>query len=444
MLVALHPVSIQAQEMSFPSTRPTSLDASLNKEIDHEKGLPATEIRAERAFAVTSDEKTAEHPFYGHGSKMGFAVDGIQGKELVLKRGVTYVFDVDTSVRHDFYLSTEAKGRGASTVTQGVIGQFVYKGKVTFTPNKATPRRVFYACRNHKFMGGLIHIVDEGETVVLGDAKRYLVHSAAPDPLSEIAIKHKIGLLKDMVTGQLADQIEHGTDSSAKGLLSKARSRVPVAEAALTAGNNQKALSTVESALQHAEAAIGTVPADSGMIDHHARYVELLKNFRIYKDSYQQKYTHAKNKDDNSFVGQPDPSVFQKMDGDVHALSSAGDHAAANALLTLAQSKVITALASVYDGEQILYDKSFATPQEEFQYELARYESFEELIPVAIAKRRPSTAVIELMNGYVDKSKKIALEAKAIARTNDYATAVLGLQEATRQIQRALVSAGVR
>ncbi len=445
MLMVFQSASTHAQETSFPSPGPTSLDPPVNKNINYKQEvLSATVIRPGRAFAVTSGVKTGEHPFYGHGSKIGFAIDGMFGRELVLTRGETYVFDVDTSVRHDFYFSTEAKGRGAGTVTEGVFGQFVYKGNVTFTPNKAAPRRVFYACRNHKFMGGLIHIVDEGETAVLGDAKRYLVDSAAPSPLSENEIKQKIELLKDMVTGQLADRIEHGTDSSAMGLLGKARSGASVAEAALRGGNNHKALSAVESALQHAKAAIRMIPADSGMIDHHGRYVELLKHFRIYKDSYQQKYAHAKNKGDKLFAGQSNPSVFQKMNDDALALSSAGDYAAANELLAEAQSRVIIALARVYEGEQILYDKSFATAQEEFQYELARYESFEELIPIAIAKRRPSAAVIELMNGYVDKGKKIASEAKAIARANDYATAVVGLQEATRQTQRALVSAGVR
>ncbi len=443
--MVFQPVSIQAQEISFPHPGPTSQDAPINKETSHKQELyPATVVGVGQTFAVTSGVKTGEHPFHGHGSKMAFAVDRILGRELVLTRGVTYVFNVDTSVRHDFYLSTEAKGRGAGTVTEGVFGQFVYKGNVTFTPNKATPRRVFYACRNHKFMGGLIHIVDEGETAVLGDAKRYLVESAAPSPLSENEIKQKIELLKGMVTGQLAGRIEQGTDSSSMGLLGKARSGVLVAEAALREGNNHKALSVVESALQHAKAAIRMIPADSDMIDHHARYVELLKHFRIYKDSYQQKYTDAKNKGDKLFAGQSNPSVFQKMNDDALALSSAGDYAAANELLTQAQSRVIIALTRVYEGEQILYDKSFATAQEEFQYELARYESFEELIPIAIAKRRPSKAVIEFMNGYVDKGKKIASEAKAIARTSDYATAVVGLQEATRQIQRALVSAGVR
>lgn len=114
-------------------------------------------------FAVVSVTKDKTHPHYGKGLDLGFVVNGVQGGTLVLVRGKTYTFDVNSGVMHDFYFSTKPAGYGTGTLTKGVQGQFTYKGIVTFSPSAETPDLIYYACRNHKFMGGEIHIVNHGE-----------------------------------------------------------------------------------------------------------------------------------------------------------------------------------------------------------------------------------------------------------------------------------------
>ena len=114
-------------------------------------------------FKITSVTKNKTHPQYENGDDVGFAVNGVQGGSLVMVRGKTYTFEIDTGVMHDFYLATKLKGWGTGTLTKGVKGNFTYKGVVTFTPSTETPDTVYYACRNHKFMGADIHIVNVGE-----------------------------------------------------------------------------------------------------------------------------------------------------------------------------------------------------------------------------------------------------------------------------------------
>jgi hypothetical protein len=127
-------------------------------------------------FSVVSIYKDKTHPLYGKGDSVGFTVNGIQGGALVLVRGKTYTFDVDTGVMHDFYLATKAVGWGAATLVKGVKGQFTYKGVVTFTPTAETPDTVYYACRNHKYMGGEIHIVNRGDEGKFNGVKSALAH----------------------------------------------------------------------------------------------------------------------------------------------------------------------------------------------------------------------------------------------------------------------------
>jgi len=118
---------------------------------------------AEHDFAVITATKDKTHPYYGKGDQLGMVVNGVQGGTLVLVRGKTYTFDVNTGVMHDFYFSTKPVGWGTGTITKGVQGQFTYKGVVTFSPTAETPDTIYYACRNHKFMGNEIHVVNRGD-----------------------------------------------------------------------------------------------------------------------------------------------------------------------------------------------------------------------------------------------------------------------------------------
>lgn len=114
-------------------------------------------------FNVISANKDKSHPYYGQGDAMGFVVNGAHGKNLELVRGKTYTFNIDTGVMHDFYIATKPVGWGKAALAAGVQGNYTYKGVVTFKPTADTPDVVYYVCRNHKFMGGEIHIVNSAK-----------------------------------------------------------------------------------------------------------------------------------------------------------------------------------------------------------------------------------------------------------------------------------------
>lgn len=121
------------------------------------------QARPSNRFSVITLVKDKTHPHYAEGVETGFAVDGVQGRTLTLVRGQTYTFEIDTGVTHDFYFSTKPIGWGMDTLTAGVKGNYTYKGLVTFKPTAETPDTVYYSCRNHKYMGGDIRIVNPGE-----------------------------------------------------------------------------------------------------------------------------------------------------------------------------------------------------------------------------------------------------------------------------------------
>ncbi len=110
-------------------------------------------------FSAIVVPKTPAHPYFGVGSGSGWEIDGVEGKELTLVRGVTYTFAINAP-GHPFYISTDPDGAGAGEVTSGVTGSQTDFGILTFTPNVGHPNLLYYQCYAHLNMGWKINIVD--------------------------------------------------------------------------------------------------------------------------------------------------------------------------------------------------------------------------------------------------------------------------------------------
>jgi hypothetical protein len=114
-------------------------------------------------FSVVFGAKNHSHPQFGTGSANGYIIDGIQGKELTLVRGITYTFSVFTP-NHPFFISTSivgGPGNLASEVTNGVVNSMTVNGNLLFTPNASHPNLLYYQCGFHNNMGWKLNIVDQ-------------------------------------------------------------------------------------------------------------------------------------------------------------------------------------------------------------------------------------------------------------------------------------------
>ena len=114
-------------------------------------------------FSIISLPKNHSHPQFGIGSGNGYEVDGIQGKELTLIRGITYSFSLLVP-GHPFFISTSIVGGPsnlASEVTQGVVNSMITSGTLFFTPDNTHPSLLYYQCAAHNNMGWKINIVDQ-------------------------------------------------------------------------------------------------------------------------------------------------------------------------------------------------------------------------------------------------------------------------------------------
>jgi hypothetical protein len=109
-------------------------------------------------FTVTAVTKTSQHPYFGVGFPLGFALDGIQGKELNLTRGINYTF-LGTFPGHPFHITTSTAGASfANEIFSGVTNSQLQGGAMVFTPNLSHPALLYYQCGVHLNMGWRVNM----------------------------------------------------------------------------------------------------------------------------------------------------------------------------------------------------------------------------------------------------------------------------------------------
>jgi len=121
--------------------------------------IPTSRAVPSNTFNLNVVTKDASDPYFGQGSTLCFAIDGVQGKTLNLKRGVAYQFNVDMP-GHPVYFSTTPEGVGTNPITQPsscvVTPTSIGGCSVSITFDNTFPNQFFYACGVHPFMGGKI------------------------------------------------------------------------------------------------------------------------------------------------------------------------------------------------------------------------------------------------------------------------------------------------
>ena len=120
-------------------------------DVNNLSGLP---------FSVTVTPKTAAHPYFGIGHPSGYVIDGVEGKELTLVRGITYYFDVNATGFPFMITTSPTGGDTLSIINSGVTNNKLQAGMLTFTPSASLPSVVYYNCTNQLNVGYKINLIN--------------------------------------------------------------------------------------------------------------------------------------------------------------------------------------------------------------------------------------------------------------------------------------------
>ncbi len=403
-------------------------------------------------FVITVAEKTPAHPNFGKGHHLGFLLDDVPGKSAVLKRGETYEFDVQTNPLHDVYFSTSPIGWGGGTVTEGIKGQFTYRGLIVVSPTENTPEIIYYQCRNHSSMGGKVVVVNK--TASKADIDRLMV-AGTPASGGQVesggdqknnpmnAAKQKIMLVELMLQSKSAKAVTESGGEVVRKILVSANDKLQSARQELGSGRTSQALTLADEALKLVTVATQSTSNEEAAKLQRGRYNEALEVLKNFQESHKQNFERTVKKRGAAAAVDYDHVKVDGLVSEARVLSDKGQHEKATQALTRAERLVTQAIQAMLNAQTIVYDLNFETPADEYEYERKRFVSYEELIPVAIEEKKPAEAVVKLMDTYVVKGRARKSEAEAKAKAGSYPEAISLMLVATEEIQRALRLAGV-
>ncbi|MBI3902000.1 MAG: hypothetical protein HY306_03520 [Nitrosomonadales bacterium] len=403
---------------------------------------------AEPEYTVTVAPKDKSHPHFGKGSQLGFVIDGTQGRELVVVRGKTYRFNVNTSPMHDFYLTTGAIGWGTAALTDGVSGNFTFRGTVTFRPGAETPDTVFYGCRNHQFMGGEIHVVNPGDEGKIKISEPLSAASGVPasrPALDKNEVNQRLNFATMFITNsEAAKRVAASSDEEAKAKYQSAQDKLATGTTAFDSGNLPLAKSSIDEAMVLMTAAGKLVPSESAQKRARARNEELLVGVMSMEASYKQNREDLIRNGASKNTPQLDSDRIHNIVDGARALSDAGKFEDSNKVLTGVMSEISGSLNKLLANSTMSYDMKFSSLDEEYSYELDRFASLEKSIPQAVEQKQPPAETLTLMESYLSQAKAARDQASADAKQKNFGYALESIKHGTEQLETALKLLGVR
>jgi len=125
------------------------------------------------------------------------------------------------------------------------------------------------------------------------------------------------------------------------------------------------------------------------------------------------------------------------------ALAQDGRFEEATRLVANAELHVLEAINLLLHAGTLDYTERATSAAEEFRLEMARHESLDELLPIALAALKPTPEALALIERYRDTSRVLRAQAIKSQQLGDHAQALANLRDSTTYLQRALSAAGV-
>lgn len=273
-------------------------------------------------------------------------------------------------------------------------------------------------------------------TVSLAQAQPPAAPLAAEAAQRQALVAQKLSLAEQLLGSARTRQIETQAGPDAQAKLKRARDLLAQARQADNLRQVEARLD--ESLLLTAQA---LRDRSGGGLPEHAqrqRNAELLEQVKAYRGAMLATLQARKS--------EPEAQTQATLDGHVREaerLGALGHHADAGKALERAYRVAVESVSALRAGETVTIALKFDTPADEYAYEVKRHESYEMLVKLALAERRPEAQALAAIESQRQQAQVCAERATVVATAGDHRAAVRELEEATRHLVRVLQLAGV-
>lgn len=258
------------------------------------------------------------------------------------------------------------------------------------------------------------------------------------------AIEHKFTLAFRMLyQSPGARRVDGSGDARAKALLAQAREQFTGARRELTGTDPSAADGLLNTAIKLYGQAVRLVPDPAQVAEaRRVRYTRALDEIQAFQGSQ----LFALQQADARTAAAARAPEMERIRGIVRNAQGLADQDKfdeAIGVLENARDLIVSSVARLLASKTLVYDRKFSSPQAEFDYETARHSSFEDLVPIAITKYKPTPEATRAIGELVDRSQRTRNLAREQALHGDFQTGIRTLQQATALLEQALERAGL-
>ncbi len=251
-------------------------------------------------------------------------------------------------------------------------------------------------------------------------------------------LEQKLELMRRVLEGSsAARRIQSGSNPLAQERLTHARDQLNVAEQALQSGRLEAADERIDQAMKFYSYASGDIAdAIERGEAQQTRFNELsvsIESFRLYVQR-----AMVKSEDANPLDSDRLSHLLQLASH----LGASNNYGEANEFLNEAYMLTITAVSALRGGTTIVYSQDFDTPEQEYLYELDRYQGLVNLYRMVQPAENPSGKYAWTKKS-LQAGNNAYQDAEHLAGRADYKAALEKIEEANKKISQVLRMMGL-
>ena len=217
----------------------------------------------------------------------------------------------------------------------------------------------------------------------------------------------------------------------------------------LATAQNQQSSGHLKEAYASARSAVAlfnqtpvTGPSPEELKELSKDFQNELTTLEYFVDAHNATYDKAKKERPKQAVDY-DRDIVARLVVEAKKLAEVHKFDKARLTIVKAENLVSKAIVAMEKTKTVVYDLKFKTKEDEYNYEIKRFNSYLELIPTAIDVKKPSKDMINLADKYVQKGKFYHEKSKISAAAGRWEEAIVVVKDGTKEVRRALRLLGV-
>jgi len=255
-------------------------------------------------------------------------------------------------------------------------------------------------------------------------------------------IEQKIRLLDMLVNSPAAKNAAAGRDPESAAMIEKGRQSFEAAKKALADNRLDEASRLLDETLKATSSASRKISPDGSGLSESAQH-KSLADMAEQVASYRASVVELTRDDKTATAARQLLVQIDALLSESKQLADAGRLGDANKKMASAYKLTVEQIAKLRAGQEVIMSLKFETPADEYAYEQKRFSSSLTMIDMMIGEGRAEAQKRKLVDSFVSEGNRLRSLAETEASAQRHKDAVVLMEKASGQLNKALQSMGV-